>query len=205
MFRATAARPAAPRAEGDRRRGGAPSLLSTVARVLMANRGAGAETMLASYYGHGFFGQTMANGQTFDMNDPTVVASPTLPFGTRLDCTYRGNSARVEVKDRGPYTFDGRKLDFSYTAALKLGLTEAGVDHVDCTVVALAASASVEGATSSSPTATGPPRAGGELGRRAAAPQRGRLGSGPHLRRGHPEAGGSGRRRRPERRRHLRR
>jgi rare lipoprotein A len=42
-----------------------------------------AEEALASWYGPGFDGKTMANGETFDA-DGLSTAHPTLPMGTEL-------------------------------------------------------------------------------------------------------------------------
>jgi rare lipoprotein A len=73
-----------------------------------------------------------ASGEVFDPNGFT--AHRTLPFGTRLMVSYRGRSVQVTVNDRGPYT-GGRDLDLSRGAAEYLGLTRAGVDWVDYTVM----------------------------------------------------------------------
>jgi rare lipoprotein A len=48
--------------------------------------------------------------------------------------SYAGRSVQVTVNDRGPYS-GGRDLDLSQGAAEYLGLTSAGVDWVDYTVV----------------------------------------------------------------------
>src|SRR5206468_1218447 len=76
----------------------------------------------ATYYADGFDGQTMANGATFDRNDPTITASNTWPLGTRLRVrrvpggpwdasltpaerrTYFGRTIVVTVTDRGAFT-----------------------------------------------------------------------------------------------------
>jgi len=80
-----------------------------------------ARTMLASYYGRELEGQTMANGQPFDA-DAYTAAHKSLPFGTKLEVSYGGESVRVTVTDRGPYVA-GRDLDLSLAAAQRLGLT----------------------------------------------------------------------------------
>lgn len=79
-----------------------------------------------SWYGSKFHGDTMANGQEFDMNDPTVVAHKWLPFGTRVRLTYKDKSIEVIVRDRGPYHGD-RHFDLSRAAAKKLGIYSTGV------------------------------------------------------------------------------
>jgi len=58
---------------------------------------------MASWYGPGFNGRKMANGQIYDMNDISV-AHRTLPFGTKLRITnlMNGKSIIAPVLDRGP-------------------------------------------------------------------------------------------------------
>lgn len=80
-----------------------------------------AMTMISSYYGRELEGQTMANGQPFDA-DAYTAAHKSLPFGTKLEVSYGGESVRVTVTDRGPYVA-GRNLDLSLAAAQRLGLT----------------------------------------------------------------------------------
>ncbi len=90
---------------------------------------ASAETIAfrASWYGPGFHGRRMANGQRFDMHT-LVVAHPSLPFGTCLEIVNPHNSrtVRVIVKDRGPY-IHGRNLDVSYRVAQVLDFVDTGV------------------------------------------------------------------------------
>lgn len=70
----------------------------------------------------------MANGQVFDMHDPTVAAHRDLPFGTQILLSNPANEAEivVTVQDRGPFT-PGRDLDVSKGAAEALGILDAGV------------------------------------------------------------------------------
>lgn len=84
----------------------------------------------ASYYGPGFHGKKMANGEVFDQH-AMVCAHKTLPFGTRLRITHieTGKAVDVVVKDRGPYKGD-RILDLSLGAARRIGLEKAGVANV---------------------------------------------------------------------------
>jgi len=81
----------------------------------------------ASWYGANHHGQTMANGQPFNMYADTA-AHRTLPMGTKLNLTNpaNGRSARVKITDRGPF-IRGRNLDVSYGVAKKLGMVEQGV------------------------------------------------------------------------------
>lgn len=85
----------------------------------------------ASYYGKRFHGRLMANGQRFNMYDPTTVAHLNLPFGSELRVTNLKNDKKlvVTVKDRGPYVL-GRGLDLSFAAADSLGATKDGVIDV---------------------------------------------------------------------------
>ncbi len=75
-------------------------------------------TVLASWYGPGFYGNRTACGQTFTP-ELLGVAHLTLPCGTALTLTYGGRSIRVTVIDRGPYVA-GRALDLSNATKLAL-------------------------------------------------------------------------------------
>ena len=108
-------------------------LLVVGACVALGNDRAEADTGLASWYGGGFRGSLTASGEVFDPNGFTA-AHRTLPFGTRLTVSYKGRSVQVTVNDRGPYS-GGRDLDLSRAAAEYLGLTRAGVDWVNYTVM----------------------------------------------------------------------
>lgn len=58
----------------------------------------------ASWYGGKFHGRLTASGVIFDENE-LVAASPTLPFGTKVEITNitNGKSVVVTVVDRGPF------------------------------------------------------------------------------------------------------
>lgn len=76
---------------------------------------------IASCYGPGLYGNTMANGQT--LTTRTIgVAHRTLPLGTRLHVRVNRITVTVVVKDRGPYTH-GRTLDLTEATAQRLGYT----------------------------------------------------------------------------------
>ncbi len=90
-------------------------------------------TMVASYYGRELEGQPMANGQPFDA-DAYTAAHKSLPFGTKLEVSYGGDSVRVTVTDRGPYVA-GRQLDLSLAAAQRIGLTGQGEAPVRVRIV----------------------------------------------------------------------
>jgi rare lipoprotein A len=86
----------------------------------------------ASYYGNES-GSRTASGQRFNQNALTA-AHRSLPFGTKLRVTHRGQSVVVTINDRGPF-IRGRVLDLSKGAARAIGLTGAGVGHITAEVV----------------------------------------------------------------------
>lgn len=88
-------------------------------------------TCKASWYGPGFEGNDMANGDPFDKYDAKTVAHKELPFGTRLRVTNLKNDKSIEVivRDRGPYK-GKRCLDLSMAGARKLGFLDAGITTV---------------------------------------------------------------------------
>jgi rare lipoprotein A len=86
----------------------------------------------ASFYGSES-GSRTASGQRFNQNAMTA-AHRSLPFGTKLRVTHRGQSVVVTINDRGPF-IRGRVLDLSKGAARAIGLTGAGVGHITAEVV----------------------------------------------------------------------
>jgi rare lipoprotein A len=86
----------------------------------------------ASYYGNES-GSRTASGQRFNQSAMTA-AHRSLPFGTKLRVTHRGQSVIVTINDRGPF-IKGRVLDLSTGAARAIGLTGAGVGQVTAEVV----------------------------------------------------------------------
>jgi rare lipoprotein A len=86
----------------------------------------------ASFYGNES-GSKTASGQRFNQNAMTA-AHRSLPFGTKLRVTHRGQSVIVTINDRGPF-IRGRVLDLSKGAARAIGLTGAGVGQVTAEVV----------------------------------------------------------------------
>ena len=84
--------------------------------------------MLTSWYGTES-GSRTADGSFFD-GTQMIAASRGLKFGTRLRLTYKGRSAVVVVRDRGPAAWTGRALDISKAAAERLGMIPAGVARV---------------------------------------------------------------------------
>src|SRR3954471_3912851 len=87
---------------------------------------------MASFYGNES-GSKTASGARFNQNAMTC-AHRSLPFGTKLRVTHRGQSVVVTVNDRGPF-IRGRVLDLSTGAARAIGLTGAGVGKVTAEVV----------------------------------------------------------------------
>ncbi|HEY0335272.1 MAG TPA: septal ring lytic transglycosylase RlpA family protein [Stenotrophomonas sp.] len=88
------------------------------------------ESGTASYYGNKFHGRLTSNKEVYDMYAFTA-AHKTLPLPsfalvTNLD---NGESVVVRVNDRGPF-HDGRVIDLSYAAAIKLGITQRGTGRV---------------------------------------------------------------------------
>ena len=85
-------------------------------------------TLVASYYGRSLAGNPTASGEPYDPEGYTA-AHRVLPLGTRLLVSRGGESVRVTVNDRGPYTA-GHDLDLSLAAARELGLIGPGSAHV---------------------------------------------------------------------------
>jgi rare lipoprotein A len=85
------------------------------------------ESVLASWYGFES-GSRTASGERFNPHALTC-AHRSLPFGTRLQVSYRGRSVICRVNDRGPFV-RGHSLDLSLGAARAIGLLGAGVGLV---------------------------------------------------------------------------
>ena len=85
----------------------------------------------ASWYGKQFHGNRTANGETYDMFAMTA-AHPTLPLPSyvRVTSVRNGRSVILRVNDRGPF-HDGRVIDLSYAAAMKLGIAATGTGEVE--------------------------------------------------------------------------
>ena len=80
------------------------------------------ETGLASWYGRKFHGRPTSSGEPYDMYAMTA-AHKTMPIPSyaRVRNPANGREVVVRINDRGPFV-DGRVIDLSYTAALKLGV-----------------------------------------------------------------------------------
>jgi len=90
----------------------------------------------ASWYGPGFHGKQMANGEIYDQNK-VLIAHRHLPINTITRITNLDNSLSIiaPVLDRGPYTTDDngkytREVDLSKGAAKLLRAIKPGVIDV---------------------------------------------------------------------------
>ncbi len=90
-----------------------------------------AEKGTASYYGSKFHGRLTSNREVYDMYAFTA-AHKTLPLPSfaRVTNLDNGESVVVRVNDRGPF-HDGRVIDLSYAAAVRLGITQRGTGNVE--------------------------------------------------------------------------
>jgi len=89
------------------------------------------ETGVASYYGEKFHGRRTSNQEVYDMYAFSAAhKSLPLPSFARVTNLDNGHSVVVRVNDRGPF-HDGRVIDLSYAAAVKLGIREAGLGRVE--------------------------------------------------------------------------
>ena len=93
------------------------------------------EIGISSYYGTQFHGKLTANGEVFDMYGVTA-AHKTLPLGTVAKITNLENDKSIilRINDRGPYV-NGRILDCSYGAALKLDFITSGTAKVKIDII----------------------------------------------------------------------
>lgn len=121
-----------PKAEPLSRYGNQPSytVLGKRYRVLTDTRGY-RERGLASWYGAKFHGRATSSMEPYDMCQYTA-AHKTLPLPSyaRVTNLENGRSTIVRVNDRGPF-HEGRVIDLSYVAALKLGVYETGTARVE--------------------------------------------------------------------------
>lgn len=81
-----------------------------------------AGTVIASWYGPGFYGNRTACGQLYTP-EISGVAHKTLPCGTMLELEFRGRVVIVPVIDRGPF-IAGRTLDLSNATRAALACTD---------------------------------------------------------------------------------
>jgi rare lipoprotein A len=89
------------------------------------------EQGMASYYGNKFHGRRTSNLEVYDMYAFTAAhKSLPLPSFARVTNLENGRSVVVRVNDRGPF-HDGRVIDLSYAAAVKLGYRDKGTARVE--------------------------------------------------------------------------
>jgi rare lipoprotein A len=94
------------------------------------------ERGLASWYASKFHKQRTSSGEPYDMYALTA-AHRTLPLPTYLKVKNLDNGREIIVKvnDRGPF-HQGRLLDLSYGAAVKLGIFPKGTARVEIEAIA---------------------------------------------------------------------
>jgi rare lipoprotein A len=89
------------------------------------------ETGIASYYGNKFHGRRTSNQEVYDMYAFTAAhKSLPLPSFARVTNLENGRSVVVRVNDRGPF-HEGRVIDLSYAAAVKLDIHRQGTGRVE--------------------------------------------------------------------------
>ena len=89
------------------------------------------ETGLASYYGQKFHGRLTSNQEVYDMYAFTAAhKSLPLPSFARVTNLDTGQSVVVRVNDRGPF-HEGRVVDLSYAAAVKIRVHPRGTARVE--------------------------------------------------------------------------
>jgi rare lipoprotein A len=93
------------------------------------------ERGVASWYGTKFNGRSTSSGEPYDICRLTA-AHKTLPLPTTVRVTNldNGRSVLVRVNDRGPF-HDGRLIDLSYAAAVRLGVDRTGTARVEVRAV----------------------------------------------------------------------
>lgn len=85
---------------------------------------------IASWYGQKFNGRKTSSGEIYSICDFTA-AHKTLPLPSyvRVTNARNGKSVVVRVNDRGPF-HEGRIIDLSYVAAIRIGLDKTGTAPV---------------------------------------------------------------------------
>lgn len=89
------------------------------------------ERGVASWYGTKFDGRATSSFEPYDVNQFSA-AHRTLPLPSyaRVSNLENGRSVIVRINDRGPF-HDGRLIDLSYAAAIKLGVNVHGTAKVE--------------------------------------------------------------------------
>lgn len=120
------------REEAPSRYGNPPSYVVFGKRYYTMKSAAGyRERGIASWYGTKFHGRRTSSGERYDMYRMTA-AHKSLPLPTYVEVRNLGNGRTVvlRVNDRGPF-HDGRVIDLSYAAALKLDIVRTGTGLVE--------------------------------------------------------------------------
>ncbi|TLM78943.1 MAG: hypothetical protein FDZ70_03260 [Actinobacteria bacterium] len=81
-------------------------------------------TSRVTWYGPGFYGNTMAGGGVLTPSS-MVVAHRTMKFGTKIQFSYRGKTTVAVVQDRGPYNYS-YEFDLGPGTAQALGFSGSG-------------------------------------------------------------------------------
>jgi len=89
------------------------------------------ERGIASWYGSKFHGRRTSSGELYDLHIATA-AHKSLPLPTYVEVTNLDNGRKmiVRINDRGPF-HEGRIIDLSYAAAIKLGVDKTGTARID--------------------------------------------------------------------------
>jgi rare lipoprotein A len=89
------------------------------------------ERGIASWYGSKFHGRRTSSGEPYDMHLATA-AHKSLPLPTYAEVTNLDNGRKmiVKINDRGPF-HEGRIIDLSYAAAIRLGVDQTGTARID--------------------------------------------------------------------------
>ncbi|MCP5136305.1 MAG: septal ring lytic transglycosylase RlpA family protein [Gammaproteobacteria bacterium] len=116
------------------------------------------ERGIASWYGKKFHGRLTSNREPYDMLAMTAAhKSLPLPTYVRVTSLDNGRSVVVRVNDRGPF-HDGRIIDLSYAAAMKLGIAQKGTGHVEVRALDPGMPETRVAATPAAPMAASPER-----------------------------------------------
>jgi rare lipoprotein A len=104
------------------------------------------ERGVASWYGSKFNGRSTSSGEIYDMC-AFSAAHKTLPLPSFVRVTNldNGRSVIVRVNDRGPF-HDGRLIDLSYAAAVRLGVDRTGTARVELRAITGEGEASADAA-----------------------------------------------------------
>ncbi len=143
-----------PKVEPRARYGNKPSysVLGKTYRVLPDSSGY-AERGVASWYGTKFHGYLTSSFEPYDMY-AFSAAHKTLPLPSyaRVTNLDNGKSVVVRVNDRGPF-HDGRLIDLSYAAAVRIGVWPKGTARVEVRAIDPRAPSAAAPASRAGPTA----------------------------------------------------